>query len=225
MSPDKAVAQRYAGEGGSISEQSIAFRNLLDAPTWVEAKQRLGLKQSDTMETLINKARESGYDGITFKTTNGQEYIHIPASGPAPVPVEASQIPHDIPLPQGFKAVRLLETETARDPNMLAYNVVDPDTGKSAGQIAFMWNPVNRMFQPIWPGVNLHPQAQKKGLYPAFLTELAKHVDIGSTGVSRESGTMPNAERVWRKLGAKEESVVEDEAFSGPKAFVLRRKK
>jgi hypothetical protein len=78
MTPDKAVAERYAGPGGNISEQNISFRNLLDAPTWVAAKERLGLKQSDTMETLINKAREAGYDGITFKTTNGQEYIHIP---------------------------------------------------------------------------------------------------------------------------------------------------
>jgi hypothetical protein len=81
------------------------------------------------------------------------------------------------------------------------------------------------MFQPLWPGVNLYPQAQKKGLYAAFLTELAKHVDIGSTGTSKESGTMPNAAKVWRKLGAREEAVVEDEFFSGPRAFVLRRKK
>lgn len=217
MSPDKAVAQRYAGEGGSISEQSIAFRNLLDAPTWMEAKQRLGLKQSDTMETLINKARESGYDGITFKTTNGQEYIHIPAR----VPAEASQIPLSIPLPQGFKAVRA----TGNEPGTFHFNVVDPSTGLSAGQIAFMWNPANRMFQPLWPGVNLYPQAQKKGLYAAFLTELAKHVDIGSTGTSEASGTMPNAAKVWQKLGAREEAVVEDEYFSGPRAFVLRRKK
>jgi len=108
---------------------------------------------------------------------------------------------------------------------MLAYNVVDPATGKSAGQIHFMWNPANRMFQPLHPGVNLHPQAQKKGLYPAFLTELAKHVDIGSTGTSEASGTMPNAAKVWRKLGAREEAVVEDEYFSGPRALVLRRKK
>lgn len=131
----------------------------------------------------------------------------------------------NIPLPQGFKAVRLAETDSARAPDILAYKVVDPATGLSAGQIAFMWNPVNRIFQPIWPGVNLYPQAQKKGLYAAFLTELAKHVDIGSTGTSKESGTMPNAAKVWQKLGAREETVVEDEFFSGPRAFVLRRKK
>jgi hypothetical protein len=36
---------------------------------------------------------------------------------------------------------------------------------------------------------------------------------------------MPNALKVWRKLGAVEEQVVEDEFKSGPRAFVLRRKK
>jgi hypothetical protein len=118
-----------------------------------------------------------------------------------------------------------MDTAEARDPGMLFYNVVDPSTGLASGQIAFQWNPANRMFQPVWPGVNLYPQAQKKGLYPAFLTELAKYVDIGSTGMSEESGTMPNAAKVWKKLGAKEENVVEDPHMSGPKAFVLRGKK
>jgi hypothetical protein len=118
-----------------------------------------------------------------------------------------------------------MDTAEARDPAMLFYNVVDASTGLTNGQIVFKWNPANRMFQPISPGVNLYPQAQKKGLYPSFLAELSKYVDIGSTGVSQETGTLSNALKAWKKLGAIEENVVEDEFLSGPRAFVLRRKR
>ena len=116
-------------------------------------------------------------------------------------------------------------TPEARAEGKLYYSVVDPETGLAGGQIVFEWNPANRMYQPSWPGVNLYPPEQNKGIYPAFLKELSRYVDIGSTGTSRETGSMPNALKVWRKLGAVEEQVVEDEFKSGPRAFVLRRKK
>jgi hypothetical protein len=116
-------------------------------------------------------------------------------------------------------------TPEARDPGTLYYGIVDPKTGLQNGQIVFGWNPANRMYQPLFPGVNLHPHEQNKGLYPAFLKELSRYVDIGSTGTSAETGSLPNALKVWRKLGAVEEQVVENESLSGPRAFVLRRKK
>lgn len=77
--PERAIAEQYAGKDGDVVEKKIAFRNLLTADTWFAAKQILGLRQSSNMPELIAAAREAGYDGITFKTsTNGQEYIHIP---------------------------------------------------------------------------------------------------------------------------------------------------
>ncbi len=119
----------------------------------------------------------------------------------------------------------MMGTPEARAEGMLAYGVVNPETGKMGGQIVFVWNPANRMYQPSWPGVNLYHYEQNKGLYPAFLKEVSKYVDIGSSGTSKEAGSMPNALKVWRKLGAVEEQVVENESLSGPRAFVLRRKK
>ncbi len=90
MSPDQNVARTYAGAKGTITEKEISFNNLLDAKSWVDAKDKLGLPKSTTMEGVVNAARKTGYDGVTFNTTNGREYIVIdqPAA-PAPTAVEA----------------------------------------------------------------------------------------------------------------------------------------
>lgn len=77
-SPDIEVARLYAGEKGTVQEQAHTFSNLLKADTWLKAKEYLGLNKADSMESLIKTAREKGYDGITFNTTNGKEYIVIP---------------------------------------------------------------------------------------------------------------------------------------------------
>lgn len=78
MTPDKSVAKMYAGESGKVTESQVTFNNLLASQNWLEAKQKVGLPQEATMEDLVNKARDLGYDGVTFNTTNGQEVISIP---------------------------------------------------------------------------------------------------------------------------------------------------
>ena len=87
MSPDRKVAEAYAGEGGTVTEQSVAFRNLLEAPTWMKAKEQLGLQKSATMDDLIRAARDAGYDGLSFTTKNGKEYVQIPGAAAAPLPL------------------------------------------------------------------------------------------------------------------------------------------
>jgi len=93
MTPDRKVAEMYAGEGGSVTEADITFSNMLEAKTWAEAKKTLGLPKSATMDDLVNKARADGFDGVTFETTNGREYISIPAPEPAAPPARAIEIP------------------------------------------------------------------------------------------------------------------------------------
>jgi hypothetical protein len=78
MTPDRSVAEMYAGDAGRVSEQDVTFRNLLETENWAEAKRALGLQQSATMDQLIRAARSAGHDGLSFRTTNGKEYVQIP---------------------------------------------------------------------------------------------------------------------------------------------------
>jgi site-specific DNA-cytosine methylase len=82
MSPDRKVAEMYAGPNGSVSEEVHLFKNPLQAPTWADAKNNLGLPQSATMADLVDAARKAGHDGVTFNTTNGPEYIVIGKKAP-----------------------------------------------------------------------------------------------------------------------------------------------
>ena len=120
----------------------------------------------------------------------------------------------------------MMGTEIARSPENLSYNIKDPETGFSAGQINFFWDGVNGVYRPAPPGgVNLYSQAQGKGLYPAFLQELNKYIDLASTSTD-PSATAPYAQKVWGKLGAPVENLLPiDEMLGDPRAFVLRRKK
>ena len=77
MSPDKSIAETYAGEQGAVTKEAVTFNNMLSAPTWAAAKKELGLPQSASMADLVNAARNDGYDGVTFVTLNGPEYIYI----------------------------------------------------------------------------------------------------------------------------------------------------
>lgn len=77
--PDKNEATSHAGPKGSVDEATLTFDNLLDAPNWLKAKEMLGLPKSATMADIVNAAREQGYDGITFSTKGGKEYIDISA--------------------------------------------------------------------------------------------------------------------------------------------------
>lgn len=103
MSPDKAIADAYAGPTGQVSKGKYRFKNLLDVQRWTDAKQALGLPPSATMEDIVNTAREARYDGVSFNTTNGKEYIVI---GAAPKAAE--------PTP---KKVSLKEAEAAWEEN------------------------------------------------------------------------------------------------------------
>jgi hypothetical protein len=126
MTPDRKVAEMYAGEGGSVTEADITFGNLLEAKTWAEAKKTLGLPKSATMDDLVNKARADGFDGVTFETTNGREYISIPAPEPAVPPARAIEIP------------------AAADKRL------SPDRVQSTAEILMKWANAN-LFQGQWP--------------------------------------------------------------------------
>ena len=93
-SPDEKVARAYAGKTGTVVSDQVSFNNLLDVPNWMEAKRRLGLPISTTMPDLLLAASKAGYDGVTFTTKNGREFIHFPeppappAAAAPPEPVE-----------------------------------------------------------------------------------------------------------------------------------------
>lgn len=76
-SPDKKVAETYAGKDGKVVSEPIKFKNLLEADNWAQAKEMLGLQKSATMADLIKAARNAGYDGVSFNTTNGKEYVKL----------------------------------------------------------------------------------------------------------------------------------------------------
>lgn len=98
MTADKKVAEMYAGASGTVQEGHYKFKNLLEAPNWGEAKKKLSLPVSATMDDLIVAARAKGHDGLTFNTTNGKEYVvlnknHKPVPYQAPTQTEAAYFP------------------------------------------------------------------------------------------------------------------------------------
>lgn len=90
LSPNRSVAEAYAGKTGQVLEETVYFNKLLEAENWVEAKAKIGLGKADDMPTLIRVAKESGYDGITFTTKNGKEYIALNPSSKSQSKIEVS---------------------------------------------------------------------------------------------------------------------------------------
>ena len=83
-SPDKGVAETYAGKDGAVTEEVHSFENPLQAATWADAKQKLGLPQSATMSDLVAAARKAGHDVVTFKANGQFEYIVLGKKTEAP---------------------------------------------------------------------------------------------------------------------------------------------
>jgi len=151
MSPDRKVAEMYAGPNGVVSEKVHAFDNLLQAPTWVDAKAKLGLTRSDTMADLVNAAREAGHDGITFNTTNGPEYIVIGKKTPA---TPAKKLTTEQDYYDTFQKTASPEAKSAFDNiektlgsvvsavNNLGYEVTDPKIklDSEAGKLKNQYN-------------------------------------------------------------------------------------
>jgi len=99
FSPDKDVAQAYAGEGGSVIQEDLTFSKPLKAKNWAEAKKDIGLDSSASMEQLITAATEKGYDGIVFEAHNGKpEYVKLNGDT-----TPASNMGGDIPAPEIIK--------------------------------------------------------------------------------------------------------------------------
>lgn len=80
LSPDRAVAEGYAGPRGTVAEEQVTFSNLLETQNWMQAKQQLGLTPAATMQDLVAAAQAQGYDGVSFTTKNGVEYIQVPVA-------------------------------------------------------------------------------------------------------------------------------------------------
>lgn len=74
-SPDRKIAESYAGPKGVVEERANDFQNVLRAKNWAEAKKAAGLPQSATMADLVNKARDLGHDAVSFTTKNGLEFV------------------------------------------------------------------------------------------------------------------------------------------------------
>lgn len=77
LTPDRRVAEMYAGKDGVVDVHENGFTNLLEAKNWMEAKAKLGIPASATMPELAAAAKAAGHDGVTFKTSNGQEFIRL----------------------------------------------------------------------------------------------------------------------------------------------------
>jgi hypothetical protein len=135
-------------------------------------------------------------------------------------------IPQKISLRDGWFAVRaekpsreeairkLGEAEAEAINRAIMYRFRHED-GTYGGEFLFGWDDVNKAYRPEPPtGINLWPPAQGKGLYPLFLKEINKHYDVASTGVDAASGTLPNAAKVWQKLGAKVETLKPNKRFA-----------
>lgn len=116
MSPDRKVAEAYAGKTGKVTEQDVTFNNLLEADTWIQAKSKLGLARDVGMDGLIRAARAEGYDGLSFTSKWGREYVVIPPAKKAgvvaaEVPVLEKAAPAPEPLVPLPKSPRMIELE------------------------------------------------------------------------------------------------------------------
>jgi hypothetical protein len=91
-SPHETVAHAYSrgpeGDLGTVVKDRLAFKNLLAANTWNEAKQKLGLPQATSMRDLIAAAAKNGHDGLSFRTGHGLEYVALPGHLSEPLPYE-----------------------------------------------------------------------------------------------------------------------------------------
>jgi len=76
------IAAAYGKENKPPELEQVDFENLLIAPTMNQAKVKLGLPESAKMSTLVQTAYDKGYDGITFPTTSGQQYLFFPYARP-----------------------------------------------------------------------------------------------------------------------------------------------
>ena len=98
MSPNRGVAEKYAGTNGKVKEETVLFNNLLRADNWMQAKEKLGLPRSATMEELVQAAQKAGYDGVTFQTRgNDREYIVIRNNLRAEPPTVATAPAPEVP--------------------------------------------------------------------------------------------------------------------------------
>lgn len=76
------IAAAYGKENKPPELEQVDFENLLIAPTMNQAKVKLGLPESAKMSTLMQTAFDKGYDGITFKSSTGQQYLFFPYQRP-----------------------------------------------------------------------------------------------------------------------------------------------
>lgn len=78
LSPDRKVAESYAGKDGAVSEETVTFNKPFVADNWVDAKKKLGIPAATSMDGLIKAVSERGYDGLVFNRHNGKpEYVDL----------------------------------------------------------------------------------------------------------------------------------------------------
>jgi hypothetical protein len=79
---NEETAAAYGKENKPPELEQVDFESLLIAPTMNQAKVKLGLPESAKMSTLMQTASDKGYDGITFKSSTGQQYLFFPYQRP-----------------------------------------------------------------------------------------------------------------------------------------------
>lgn len=96
---DEEVAKSYAGPDGQVKSETLLFNDILMTKNWVEAKEFLGLPVSTTMPELIEEAKAQGYDGLSFVTKNGREFVKLYDSKAPPPKIDLGQgrpVPPDL---------------------------------------------------------------------------------------------------------------------------------
>lgn len=139
-SPKREVAEAYsknsAGEMGPVAHDLLSFKNLLDAKSIPDAKSQLQLPLATPMVEIIAEAIRQGFDGITWETNFGREYVALPGhkSEPAPKTKEESTFGSaDSPKPK-VGSVQALKDHLSQHLTTHVTGVFDNLVGKIAGR-------------------------------------------------------------------------------------------
>jgi hypothetical protein len=122
LTPDRALAEAYAnGEAVTsptqgtpkVHTENVTFNRLLKGDSFEALRDRLGLEAPAPMRDVIKAAKEAGYDGMSFKSAKGVEYVDL------------MQKPTDAPDSPAARDFAAIEKFTGGDPEKFANAFVD----------------------------------------------------------------------------------------------------
>jgi hypothetical protein len=87
LSPDRKVAEGYAAAENTsavgesrVAEETLHFENVLKVDDFIALKEKLGFRGGEQVggEEVLNRARDSGYDAVSYKTKeSGVVYVDL----------------------------------------------------------------------------------------------------------------------------------------------------